>query len=864
MRCGILNILILKTSLSLQKREYKIREDNAMRKIKELSPDEVYRSCDLSEFRFRTTEEIIGFPSSSLPPWFSKRFKTTNGLAGCEGFIGQERAVNAIYFGLGIEHRGYNLYLAGPPGVGKTSSIKAILSMIAQNRPTPGDWCYVYNFEDPNVPKTINLPTGMGKTFKKDMEDLLESLKSDISKAFESKQYEEEKQRITNESQRQREALFGELQKRAAEGNMQIQFTPTGIVTIPLFRGKPITQEEYNTLEETYKEEIRKNKERIDEEVGEIFKRVKNLEKETAGKLKELEKRVALFAVRDLLDNIREKYRTYPNIIDYLDMVQKHILENIDNFLPDKGTDAGGPLPFRFPQQKPTFTEYQVNVVIDNSNTEGAPVVFEPHPTYTNMFGSIEREARFGVLVTDFTMIHAGSLAKANGGYLVVEALDVLKYPFVWDSLKKALENEELRIEDVYQQYGLMSTAGLRPEPIKLNVKVIMEGSPFLLHQFYTYDEDFRKLFKVKTDFDSVVERTDAMVSQYACFVKSICDKEHLKHFDRSGVERVIEYCSRLAGDQNKLSTQFGAVSKVIIEASYWADLDDVKYVTRKYVEKAIDEKIYRSNMVEEKIREMITEGMILVDIEGAVVGQINGLAVYNLGDYAFGKPSRITCETFMGAEGVVNIERKASLSGNIHNKGVLILSGYLGAKYAQNKPLSLSATLCFEQSYEMIEGDSASAAELIALLSSLSGVPIKQGFAITGSVNQKGQIQPIGGANEKIEGFYHVCKAQGLTGKQGVIIPHQNVRNLMLKKEIVESVRGGKFHIYPSETIDQAIEILTEMEAGERDSNGKFKEGTVNYLVDKRLKELVEDFTKLAKERMGKREEGELEGSLS
>ncbi len=833
-----------------------------MKKMRELSPNEVYRPCDLRDFRFRTTEEITGFPSSSLPPWFSKRFRTTNGLVGCEDFIGQERAVNAIYFGLGIEHRGYNLYLAGPPGVGKTSSIKAILSMISKNRPTPGDWCYVYNFEDPNTPKSINLPTGMGKVFKKDMEDLLESLKTNISKAFESKQYEEERQRIINESQRQKEALFEELQRKASEEQMQIQFTPTGIVTIPLFRGKPLTQEEYNALDDAHKEEMRRRKEKIDQEVGEIFKSVRNLERESANKLKELEKKVALFAVRDLIDSIREKYKVYPDIIDYLDMVQKHILENIDNFLPEKAADTAGPLPFKIPQQKPTFTEYQVNVVVDNSNTEGAPVIFESHPSYTNMFGSIEREVRFGVLVTDFTMIRAGSLAKANGGYLVVEALDILKYPFVWDSLKRVLENQELRIEDVYQQYGLIATVGLRPEPIKLNIKVIMTGSLQIYHLLYAYDEDFRKLFKVKADFDSVVERTDAMVSQYACYIKSICDKEHLKHFDTSGIERVIEYCSRLAGDQNKLSTQFGAVSKIVIESSYWASLDDSRYVTRKHVEKAIDEKIYRSNMIEEKIREMIAEGMILVDTKGAVVGQINGLAVYNLGDYAFGKPSRITCETFMGAEGVVNIERKASLSGNIHNKGVLILSGYIGAKYAQNKPLSLSATLCFEQSYDVIEGDSASAAELIAIISSLSEVPIRQNLAVTGSVNQKGQIQPIGGVNEKVEGFYHVCKAHGLTGDQGVIIPHQNVRNLMLKREVVEAIRDGRFHIYPVETIDQAVEIITGMESGERDSSGRFKEGTVNYLVDKRLGEFVEEFRKLgARERAEKREE-ELEGN--
>jgi lon-related putative ATP-dependent protease len=802
-----------------------------MKKFRELSENEVYRFCDLSPFGFRTTEE----------------------LAACEEFIGQERAIKAIYFGLGMEHRGYNLYLAGPLGVGKTSIIRTILSKVAKDKPTPPDWCYVYNFNNPNEPKAIRFPTGMGRVFKKDIESLLEMLRANIPKAFESKEYEEEKQRIINESQRQKGIIFDELQRRAMEEEMQIQYTPTGIITIPLFHGKPLTQESYNHLDEFHKEDIRRRKEKIDEEVAEAFKKVRKLEKEAMERLKELEKRVALFAVRDLLESVREKYNAYPAVIDYLDMMQKHILEHIESFLPEKAAEGTPPIPFVPPQQKPTFTEYQVNVFIDNSKSEGAPVIFETHPTYTNLFGSIEREVRFGVLVTDFTMIQPGSIAKANGGYLVVEAIDILRYPFVWDSLKKVIENEELRIEDVYQQYGLMSTVGLRPEPIKLNVKVIITGNPFIYHLLYTYDEDFRKLFKVKADFDSVVDITDDLLLKYARFIKSLCDNDGIRQFDRSGVEAIIEYSSRLAGDQNKLSVQFGAISKITREASYWASLDgNGNYVMREHVEKAIEEKIYRSNMIEEKIQEMIENGMILVDTEGEVVGQINGLAVYNLGDYAFGKPSRITCETFMGTEGVVNIERRARLSGNIHDKGVLILSGYIGAKYAQNKPLSLSASLGFEQSYEMIEGDSASAAELIAIISSLSGVPIKQGIAITGSVNQKGQIQPIGGVNEKIEGFYHVCKAKGLTGEQGVIIPHQNVRNLMLKKEVVQSISKGEFHIYPIETVDEGIEILTGMEAGERQSDGSFKEGTVNYLVDRRLKQFTEEFQRLARQRSG------------
>ncbi|MEE8298014.1 MAG: ATP-binding protein [Thermodesulfobacteriota bacterium] len=799
-----------------------------MRKVKELKHTQVYRICDLPSLKFKTTED----------------------LTPCKDYIGQKRVVEAINFGLGMEFKGYNLYLSGPPGVGKTTTIETILSSVAKDKPSPPDWCYVFNFQDPNEPNAIELPKGKGKEFRSVMEDFLQDFKMDIPRAFESKEFEKQKQNTMNEFQREKNNLFEELQKKAADSEMQVQFSPTGIITIPLVEGKAVSQENYNSLDEKTREKIKARKEKIDIEVAEALKIARKLEKEAGEKVKELEKKVALFSVRDLIENIREKYKAYPQVIDYFDQIQKHILENIDNFLPAKGAPAGAQMPFRMPQQEPTFTEYKVNVFTDNSNTKGAPVIYETHPTYTNLFGSIEKEARFGALVTDFTMIRAGSLAKASGGYLVLDALDLFQYPFVWDSLKKALENEELRIEDLYQQYGFSGTVGIKPEPIKLDVKVIIAGNSHLYHMLYAYDEDFRKLFKVKADFDYVVERNDITLSQYSCFIKSVCDRDGINKFDRSGVETVIEYSSRLSGDQNKLSVQFGSITKILKEADYWAKVDNnSKSIKRQHVEKAIEEKIYRSNMIEQKIQEMIAKGSILVDTEGMVIGQINGLAVYNSGDYAFGRPSRITCETYMGTEGVINIDRRARLSGNIHDKGVLILSGYLGTKYAQKKPLSLSASIGFEQSYEMIDGDSASTAELVVLLSSLSGIPIKQSFAITGSVNQKGQIQPIGGVNEKVEGFFEVCKAKGITGEQGVIIPYQNVKNLMLKKEVVQAVKDKEFHIYPAESVNQVIELLTGKEAGSRGSTGKFKTGTVNYLVDKKLREFAEDYRKFGRQ---------------
>lgn len=792
-----------------------------MKRHKSLKHTEVYKKTDLRKYKFKSTKDL--------------------GL--CKDRIGQNRAIDSIMFGLSIKKQGYNLFLSGSPGLGKKTLIDSILRRMAAKEKVPNDWCYVFNFDNPKEPKAISIPPGKGKEFKSDMEDFIKLLRVDIPKAFESKEFEEEKNKLSDKYSSQKEKYFKGLREFGSKNSIQVQFTPTGIATVPLVNNKPAQQQQFENLDEKTKSKLRENKKAVDSQVAITLQSVRKIDKEYMDSIKELQNQVATFTVEGQIETLIEKYKDLGNIIKQLKDIKNDIVTNIDKFLPQKNT--GPAMPFMPAQNNPPdfkrpLTEYQVNIYTDNSGTKGAPVIVESQPHYMNLFGTIERELVMGAMVTNFTLIQEGSISKANGGYLVVEALDVLRFPFVWDTLKKVLENGEHRVEDMYQQFGYTSGVGLKPQPIDIDLKVIFIGPGQIYHLLYNYDPDFKKLFKIKADFDSTVEAEDKSVLEYACTIKTICENEGIHDLDKSGIARIMEYSTRLAGDQEKLSVHFGKISQTLIEADHWATIDGSKLVKDEHIEKALQKKILRSNMVEDKIQEMIIKGTFMIDTDGSVIGQINGLAVYNMGDYAFGKPSRITCETFMGNEGIVNIERRVKLSGNIHDKGVLILNGFLGRKFAQNKPLSLSASIVFEQSYEMIDGDSASAAELITLLSSLAEIPIKQNFAITGSVNQKGMIQPIGGVNEKIEGFFDICIAKGLTGDQGVVIPHQNVKNLMLKKEIIEAVKNKKFHIYPIKTIDDGIEILTGIDAGKRNANGKFRKGTINELVDSKLRELA------------------------
>ncbi|RLF30893.1 MAG: ATP-dependent protease, partial [Thermoplasmata archaeon] len=736
-------------------------------------------------------------------------FETTNEVKPLEGRIGQDRGVDAIRFGISIPSEGYNIYVAGAVGTGRLSTVLNIVKDKARGEQVPDDWCYVNNFKEPDAPRAIRLPAGKGREFARDMDELIADCRSEIPKAFESEEYEHRKNEALEAIQEKRAYLLSSLEEKAARLGFSIRFSKAGVVSIPVMDGRELSPDEFERLPQEQKERIEANGEKLQEEVAHVLSEIRKLEKESKERIRELDRQIALFAAGHLLDNLRRKYKDHADICEYLDEVQQDIINNIETFKQGDG-EAPEFLGIKLPPIQSRYDEYRVNLLVDNSRTEGAPVIVERNPTYDNLFGRLEYKGRFGTMVTDFHMIKAGAVHRANGGYLILQALDVLKNPFAWDGLKRIIRAGEVRIESPWEQFRSLPVATLRPEPIPVNVKVIMIGSTFLYHLLYLLDEDFQRLFKVKSQFDVEMDWNLEHTKEYAAFVSLRCKEGDLLPFDKSAVAAVIEYGSWLAGDQQKLSTRFLQISDVIHEASYWAREAKSDTVRAEHVLEAISQKNYRSNMVEEKIQRLIEEGTLLIDTDGQVEGQVNGLAIYDLGDFEFGKPSRITATVSLGTKGVVNIEREAKMSGKIHSKGVMILSAYLARKFGHDKPLCLSASLCFEQLYDEVEGDSASSTELYALLSSLAGVPLKQNLAVTGSVNQKGEIQPVGGVTRKIEGFFDVCKRKGLTGDQGVIIPQKNVRNLMLRNDVVEAVKEGKFHIYAIQTVEEGIELLT------------------------------------------------------
>ena len=796
--------------------------------IQELSPQQLRLVCDQDSFGCFTSSDITKL----------------------DAIIGQQRAVKALKFGLGIREKGFNIFVSGMPGTGRTSAVKLFLEEIASNQPTPSDWCYVNNFHDSSRPKALCLPAGKAQEFKNDIKRLVESIEREIRSLFESEEYAANSDRAVKIFQQKKEELIERVNKNALEKGFVIQSNQMGIVTIPVKDGKPFSEEDYLALKPEEKENIARLQEGVQDEIAASIRQSKQLDKSILDALQKMDREAAAFATGHLLEDLKDKYDDVTDVIIFLNDLQADILNNLGQFRTESGENQeDSPAQTRIAREMQR-RRYEVAVVVDNAERSGAPVILETNPTYNNLLGTIEHEAQFGTLVTDFTLIRGGALHKANGGYLVLPVEEVLRNNFAWDSLKRALEAAELTIEDASDKLGFVSTKSLHPAPIPLDIKVILIGQPQVYQLLQGYDQNFGELFKVKADFDLQMERSSEHIQEYIAFISKVCNNEKLRHLDASAMAKIVEHGSRLADSQEKLSTHFGVISDVIREANYYAVQESANFITSQHIIEAIEQRYYRSSLVHERIQEMIRKNIIKIDLDGEKVGQVNGLSVIDLGEVSFGQPSRITINIGLGREGLVDIERETDMGGPIHTKGVMILSGYLTEKFAQERPLSLSASLVFEQNYSGVDGDSASSTELYCLLSALSGYPIKQGIAVTGSVNQKGEIQAIGGINQKIEGFFAICKARGLTGSQGVLMPESNVSNLMLKEEIISAVQAGKFHIWPVSTVEEGIEILTGIPAGSvRQKDGSFEPDTVFGKTDQRLMELAEKLITFGKD---------------
>ena len=767
-------------------------------------------------------------------------FQSTTDLPPEQSLVGQDRAVRALVLGLSVQQPMFHVFVVGPAGTGRTTYTQLKVREVARTQPVPRDWCYVYNFKDPSQPLALHFPPGEGRRFAAAVAALVDEVRNAIRQVLASEQFEAMRRQTLERFETEANRIWQELEAVARQKGFSLQRTPLGITTVPLGpTGQPMTQEEFDRLPGLIKDRLAQANRELQEEVAEAVRKVRAIERQARDAVAQLERDAVLAAVRDPIHRLRERYRDLPGVVAYLDALQEDVLEHRDAF---REEEAQPQLPLPVAALRRSVLErYEVNLLVDNGDLEGAPVVLETNPSYYNLFGKVEYRGELGTLVTDFRMIRPGAVHRANGGYLILNARDLLLQLASYDALKRALRSGEVRIENLSEQYGLVPTATLRPQPIPLDLKVVLIGPPDLYYLLYRYDEDFRKMFRVKAEFDTQMPRTEENMRRVAAALGGMCTDDGIRPCDRTAVAKILEYSARLAESQDKLTTRFGEIKHVLVEASAWAARDGAPVVTARHVQRALEERVYRSNLLEEKIQELIQRGQLYVDVDGEVVGQINGLSVWHLGDYAFARPTRITARAFVGTRGVVNIEREINLSGPIHSKGVLILSGYLGGQYAAQRPLSLSASLTFEQTYEEVEGDSASAAELYALLSVLAEVPLRQGIAVTGSVNQKGEIQPIGGVNEKIEGFYAVCKAKGLTGRQGVVIPQSNLQNLMLREEVVDAVREGRFHVWAVRTLDEGLEILTGMPAGQARPDGTFPEGTVHARVAARLEEFNE-----------------------
>jgi lon-related putative ATP-dependent protease len=786
----------------------------------ELSPAQLRRVCPPDRFGFQSTAE----------------------LPQVEDIIGQPRGTRAIEFGIGISSPGFNIFIMGPAGTGRETAVARFLRQRAASEPTPPDWVYVYNFAEPRRPRALSLPPGAGSRLQDDMRTLVEDLERELPRAFEAEAYTEAAERIQRTLEDENNAAFEALRAGAATRNFTFLQSPSGPVLAPVLAdGQVMPPDVYEGLPEQERKQLDDTRHELQGALEDMLRAVHKRQKAVKEQMRGLQRQVAATVVDREIADFRAAYADLEPVATYLAEARDDIVDHVGAFLPREEGQPPPEEPLR-PGEPPGVRRYAVNLLVDSSHVQGAPVLVADNPTYPYLIGRIEHEVHYGALMTDFTLIKGGDLHRANGGYLVIHAQDVLRDTFAWNALKRALEHRRVAIEELNPAAPAVPTLTLEPEPIPLDTKVILLGNPQYYHWLYEQDEDFRHQFIVRADFDVEMDRTPENEELVAMFIAARCHSEGLTHFDPGGVAKVVEHASRLAGDQEKLSTRFGPIADLLREASYWAQRNGHTLVTAADVRQALDEQMQRSNLLEERERELVRDGILFIDTEGMVTGQVNGLAaVLQIGDYAFGQPQRISARAYMGRAGIINIEREVALAGPIHNKGLMILTGYLGGQYAQDQPLTLSAQITFEQSYGGIEGDSASSAELYALLSSLSGCAVRQDIAVTGSINQKGEIQPIGGATEKVEGFYAICQARGLTGTQGVMIPAANVRHLMLREEIVQAVADGQYHVWPVATIDEGLELLTGVPAGERGADGAYTEGSVHHAAQSRLREWAE-----------------------
>ncbi len=780
-----------------------------------LAPDALRWRCDPADLGFESTEDV--------PP--------------CEEMLGQSRALDAIQFGVSLDSHRYNLYVAGPSGSGRTTAVRRQLEQAARARSVPSDWCYLHNFADPYRPLAYQVPPGHGPELARDLDRFIADCRRDIPKVLDSEDFHRRRAALAQRLDNRREAVLGELRTLAEQFGFTLEFTPTGILSVPfLTPGQALTPEAFNLLAPAKQAEIRAKGQDLEHKVGEALLAIRRVEREAQAELRGLEREAVLFAVGHLLDALRAKYADQPRVRQHLDGVQTDLVEHREEFHAP-GSPAELPVATAHTDH---YERYRVNVLVSHDAAGFAPVVFEPNPTYYNLLGRVDYRATFGAMYTDFTLLKPGALHRANGGFLVLQARDLLLSPFAWDALKRALRDGEVRVENLGEQFSAVPTATLKPEPIPLQVKVVLIGDLLTYALLYRLDEDFQKLFKIKAQFGPTMDRSPDAILGYAAFVSQQVRAQGLLPFDKEAVARVLEHCARLAEHQERLSTRFSVVADLVLEADQWARRAGVDRVRVADVAQALTQQERRANLLEEEIQRLIDEGTIAIDTRAAVVGQVNGLSVLELGDYAFARPSRITASVGLGADGVINIEREVELSGRTHSKGVLILSGYLLGQYVKERPLAISARLAFEQVYDEVDGDSASSAELYALLSSLAEVPIKQGIAVTGSVNQRGEIQAVGAVTRKIEGYFAVCAARGLTGAEGVLIPAANVRHLMLKADVIEAVARGAFHVWAARTVDEGIALLTGVPAGERRPDGTYPPDTVHALVQQRLTTLA------------------------